>query len=218
MGRKKQEFNEFKIKNLTQEKINEIKNNSKLFENLIKNNKGFIDGIVLKFTNSTKAHPYYEDLYQYGLISMWKAINTFSASRTSASSFSTYSYIVIRNDISQEIKKYQKRTKQEYSIESIKRKFNNETTAEYNESHFVDTKQLLTLKNFEHDMVDRIFIEEKMKNFSLLEQQIYQYRFVDGMSVMEVAEKVKKNYHLIKQILYSSVRPKILQIQQEINR
>jgi RNA polymerase sigma factor (sigma-70 family) len=216
--KKEKTFNKFKIKNLTYQVVNEIKNDSKLFESLIKNNKGFIENIVLGFTNKTKAHPYYEDLFQCGLISMWKAIQTFDKTKANASTFSTFSYVVIRNDISQEIKKYQKKLKNEYSLENIKRRFNNENTAEYNETYFADTKQILTLKNFENDIVDKLFIQEKIKDFSNLEKQIYQYRFIENMSVAEVAKKVNKNFHLIKQILYSSIRPKVLQIQEEINR
>jgi len=220
------------IQQLTHKIIKELPKNNKLFCEFLKLNKGFINKAVLSVIGRNKQHPNYEDFFQVGCIGLLKALNKFNKSRAS---FSTFAFTVIQNDIRQEIKKLNRQKNisknelgqyvyREISIESLLKKTNGQNQiAEYHESLFKETSKINKMRDFEDEILTKIIIENKTQYWSLLEKEIYQLKYVEKLTLNEVAVELKKkhkkkslSFATIRNIFYKELKPKIFNICEEL--
>lgn len=188
---------QLKINKLTHETINKIKRNKKLFDQLINANHGFVDGIVLKFIR--KDHRDYDDVMQAGYLSMWKAVKTFDKARRNASTFSTYAYTVIRNDVLQELKKINRINRRVFVWTDVTAR--NEK-GEVRESGM----RIIGRQNydFEESIVNRIAYEQKLACFSNLERKIIELK-QEGYTMKQIAKRLNKNFSTLKAIYYVAI-------------
>lgn len=210
----KHNASEFKIRTLTKDTIESLKENPKLFSIFLKSNPGFIEEVILKFISKDSAD--FEDYYQMGCIALWKALHKFNAERTGASKFSTYAYTLILHDAIQEIKKSNKRNYGEMPIETLRHMYDNELSSEYNEALFKETAQTYMCRNFESITINRILVRDKLQEFGDIEQKVFHLKFFENLSIRECAEKLGINQHTLKQLFYRKVYPKAKDLGREL--
>lgn len=198
---------ELKISKVNAETINKIKKDQTMFSTLVTSNRGFIQNIVRKF--NVPDTDFRDDLEQEGFISLWKAIDKFNTERADAASFSTFAYRVIYNDILQAIKKRNRITTKEYSLENQKRSFNEseESASEYRENKWKNRPN--ELLNMEDIILDRLHLEDLQSQLSEVEKRIYKWRIQEALSHKEAAKKCKLNFHTYKLIYYTTFRDKM---------
>jgi RNA polymerase sigma factor (sigma-70 family) len=193
------------IKVITEEQINKVLNNQRLFTAFIKQNEGFLHNLVKKFAQLHTDE--YDDFYQIAMLSMHKALQKVEPKK---STLSTFAYTVIYRDLIQEINKINKKKNHEVSIENFKRKNENGNETEYFESNFeIDTNTI----NFEDTMIQKITVDNFFYDLEDIHKKIFKYRIEQRMKHKEVADKIGLNYHTYKHIWHYHLNPKIKQFQ-----
>jgi len=194
--------NNYKIKNMTQDKIIEIKADPRKFDLFIKQNKGFISEIALKFAKKHDDH--FEDLYQIGCIALFKALDSFDPSRAT---LSTFAWGVIRNDLIQEIKRINKKRKFESSIELWAQVDNGNKsypTYEYHETHW---KSMLPIRQMEDSVLNKVMKDQCLEKFSDTERKIIELK-QQGYKMKEIAKMLRKNLHSVRSMyFYATKKP-----------
>lgn len=188
---------ELKINKLTSDTIKKITRNKKMFDALINANRGFVDGIVLKYIR--KDHRDYDDIMQAGYMAMWKAVKKFDVDRHNASTFSTFAYTVIRNDVLLELKRVNRNNRPLILWSDLSAK---------NEKGDVMENNMRTLHkqhlDFENQVVNKIAYEQKLKCFSDLERKIIELK-QEGHTMKQIAKKLKKNISTLKAVYYVAI-------------
>ena len=197
---------ELKISKLTPKIIEKMKYNTKMFDRMAEDNKAYLYSIAQKF--SPQGHHTLDDYVQIARIALWNAVNKFDSQRSDASSFSTFAWKVIYNDILQEVKKINKRGSAEISMESFVRKFENDSSSEYAESFFKG-RSIEQCKTFEDDLVQKFTIDDFVKDMDQLHQSIFKCRFIKKMKHKEIAEELNLKFSTYKTIFYKRVKPQI---------
>jgi len=189
------------LNELTKDDIKAIQNDNKKFDKLVLINRGFIEAIINPFRQNFN----YDDMYQIAIISLWKAIQKFDPDKENASTFSTFARTVIQRDIWGYTKKQNKIFQNENSIESYVNDSENGNSREYNESYFKKPKD----KNFEDEIINKIYYENILKDLSEIERQIYDLKINKNMSMKEIAEIIKMNLHTVKYLTYVRISEKL---------
>jgi len=219
-----------KIKNLTPETIKKLQTNERLFGKFLNENLGFVYNVVLNFIGGNKQHPNYEDFFQIGCVGLLEALNKFNTDKITT--FSTFAFVVIKNAIRQEIKKLNKQKNiiknkngeyvhRELSIEKfLKKNDNTNNTAEYYESSFKKKNET----SFDDDICNNIVINEKMQNWSNLEQEIFILKAREKLSLKEISEKLQEKYKekslsrsTVSRIYFGEMKSKLKELYNELN-
>lgn len=175
------------IENLTEETIQTLQNCEKTFSVFLKQNRGFIEKIARKYVHYNDDR--YDDMFQIGCISLIKSLKKFDPARNNASTFSTFAWIVIDNDLKREMFEFNMTETPKESIEERhhRRVFNNnapdDPMYEYREDrwHYTYGKKI----SMETEIVNKITKEEIMSNFTPEQQIILRGRFC-GMQYSEI--------------------------------
>lgn len=199
------------IKNISKDTVELLQKDDRLFQLFVKKNAGFIHNIVGKFSPPDQMD--YDDYFQIGLISLYKALHKFDADR--GVSLSTFAYTCIYNDILQYVNKSHKIVSKEISIEKFLRKYDNGLSGEYNESVFEDHH--FSVSNFEDSMVNDIVMKDYISTFEDIHKQIFDLRFVKKMKHKDIAKLLGLNIHTYKHIFYFSVYPMVKQLSKMIS-
>lgn len=223
-----------KIKTLNKTLIKKILRDQTLFAKFLKLNKGFVDDAILSTIGRNKKHPDYEDFYQIGCIGLYKALKKFNT----GASFSTFAYVVIQNDIRQEIKKLNKQKNidrdklsgeyvyREISMERLRRNFSNgaDDQGDYKESIFTNTPSMNHLRNFENEILDKITIEKRMQQWTNIEKEIIRLKFFEGLSLRALTIELQKKFRgqslsfgTIRNIFYTKLKSQFENLQKEIS-
>jgi len=205
-------------------KINKIKNDTKLISEILKDdrkftqfvrlNDRFVYNIASKLTNYKGYNGFeaLDDLYQVGVISLHKALQLFS--KTRSATFSTFAYQVISNDIKQYIKKEVRKSYPMVSMEVFKStngvaNANKPEFGDYNETNwnllYHSQKQLC--ENFENVVVDRIVLTNYFSKFSKKQQEVMDL-IHSGLTLRETAELMDLSPSQVKKIYYRDI-PKV---------
>lgn len=197
----------YRISDMTNEKIREIKADPRQFDLFIKRNKGFLNQITLKFAKKHDSH--YEDLYQIACIGLFKALDGFDEKRKDASKLSTYAWKCIVNDLIQEIKRMNKTRAYEHSME-------NWTTLDHVPGGATDVHEYYEAKwkpihrrhvNMEDEIVNKIAKEQLLTKFSQTERDIILLK-QDGYKMNEIAKLLRKNIHTVRSMyFYATKKP-----------
>lgn len=187
-----------KIQKITKEQISSAIKHNKDFTTLLQSNKGFIEKIILKYLPRNDQR--FDELYWTGSFSLYKALKKFNPERTNASTFSTFAYNVIKNDVLQEIMKTNKIKAKESSMELFRLHNDNDEETGYNESFFK-----VQHYNFEERIVNNIARENIMNKFSDLERKIIYYK-MQKYTMQQIAKLLNKNFHTIKEIYFQATK------------
>lgn len=187
-----------------------IKNNDK-FSKLLQTNKNFINKIVY---NKLKRYvgdkrEIFEDLFQIGSIALWRALQNYDPSKKkNIANFSTYSYIVIKNDI---VKYLEKDTK--YSINQIS--LDNSSFKIYDENNnkeFNEAKLLMKYNNIyksaEEVVLEKLNLENLVSSLSNMDKIILEGKN-KKLTRKQIAKNVNMNFHTFKSYYYCVFLPKI---------
>jgi len=220
--------NELIIKYLVPKTIYELRKNEKLFQEFLRINKGFVDEVVLATIGRNKQHQDYEDLFQAACIGLFKALQKW---RRGKSTFSTFSYKVMQNDVRQEIKRLNKQKHvirknngtyfhaeipMEYLLKNVDRNSESGNSANYDEMKFKETRRISQLRNFDKEILDKITLEDRIQKLNDLEKRIYELHYIEGLSIKKVAEKLGKSYGTVKLMFYERMKPKFDKMHKEL--
>lgn len=194
-----------KLSKVTVEDANVIYNNNREFSKFIRENQNFINKIVHKYINKNKLNlndsELFEDAKQEAVTSLWaKALPKYNGTNK----FSTFAYIVIKNDLMQFLQrktKFEKETGEMVSIESLKRNYTGEGNAglEYQESQWkIDPRKI----NFEELLVDKIQKENDVLKVSRTDYIIMELK-KRNFSREKIAQALGLNIHSYKTYYYN---------------
>lgn len=193
--------------------IKKLVKNHDLFKEFYKTNKFFIEKIVTNYISRT--HELFGDMCQVGAIAFLRACEKFDNKRKDASSFSTFAWQVIKNDVLLEIKREQKRNSKNISLEDhmfeetkVRDLGEGNHRKEYSERKFLKSKESGWFHNFEDLMIKKIDIDKKINTLSATERLIYNYRTTQHMTLKQISKKMKINWHTFK-VIYYNLRNKI---------
>ena len=207
---------ELKIKHISTNTLKKVRRSSKLFEQFVHANPGFIDDITLGVINRNKMHPDYDDLYNVAMYGVFKAMKSFNSDRAK---FSTFAYTVARNEVRQELKRLNKQRNvikrkdgegydhHEISMQALMQ--NAGEASEFNEMLFKETNHVAMHRNFEEALCDQISINSTFQEFTPIAQKIMTLHYQEGKSIKEVAKILKYNYHTLRILFYHHIRPEI---------
>jgi RNA polymerase sigma factor (sigma-70 family) len=185
-----------RINKVTQEDIDRAIVDNRYFAKLLRDNKGFIESIVIKFIQIRDDR--FEEYYWHGAHAFYIALQKFNAKKKGASSLSTYAYKVIKNYIIRKMTMEYKKTCKETSLEVFKASQENENSG-YNESSWN-----LKPVSIEDVVVNSIAKEQFMAAFSPIERQILELR-IQNYTMKEIAKKLNKNIPTLRMIYYNAV-------------
>lgn len=188
------------LKRITDENIELLKTNERLFGRFIKKNDGFIHNIIKKFNLDNEFD--YQDFYSIGLESMLKAIKKYNPEKKVT--LSTFAFRVLINDMLQEINKKNKKSSKEISMEVFLKKSENSETSEYTEVFFKKTTV-----DFEDDIVTKLMVNDFVNSLETLHQKIFTCRVEKKMKHDDIAKELNLNKHTYKYIWHYHVSPKI---------
>lgn len=204
----------YKISEMTNERILEIKADPRKFNLFMVRNKGFLNEITLKFAKKSDSH--YEDMYQIACIGLFKALDTFNEKSKKAAKFSTWSWEVIKNDLIQECKRMNKKNAHEHSMEnwkSVEHGESMEASSEYYEAKWKPIRQSLSM---EDEIINKISKEQMLNKFSPTEKNIIILK-QQGYKMNEIAKMLQKNIHTIRSMyFYATKKPEFKQLSMEI--
>ena len=194
-----------KLSKVTVEDAISIYNNNREFSKFVRENSNFINKIVHKYINKNRLNlndsELFDDARQEALTSLWsKALPKYNGSNK----FSTFAYIVIKNDLMQFLQrktKFEKETGEMVSIENLKRSYTGEGNAglEYQESQWkIDPRKT----NFEELLVDKIQVESDVLKVSRTDYIIMELK-KRNFSREKIAQALGLNIHSYKTYYYN---------------
>lgn len=198
--KKEKQINEMVLKNITAENIKRCRTNDRAFQDLLNNNKGFIESIVLKYVR--RFDDKFDDLYQIGCISLYKALDKFDPARRNASKFHTFAWTVINNDVLLEVKRSNERNKRETSLEIFR---NNNSDANNNSDYKEGKWNNTPTYNMEDTIINKLAREQYLNTFSNLEREIISLK-LQKFNLREIAKETGRSIHLIKNVYYRATR------------
>lgn len=192
----------YKISGITDETIQEILSDTKgtSYMMLLNYNHKFIHNIVKKFNN--RDYDNYDELFQEGVIALWKALQKFEIGR--GINFSTFAYVVIKNACLIYINGENKIRNNEESIE-LKSSPNDKENFSKTNIDIVYNKSIVSL---EDRVINKIDSELKFEGISNFERKIYN-NYVSGMTKKEAAKRLGISVSAYAVILYKHILPKI---------
>lgn len=204
----------FKISEMTNERILEIKADPRKFNIFMNRNKGFLSQITLKFARKSDSH--YDDMYQIACIGLFKALDTFDEKSKKAASLSTWAWKVIKNDLLQECQRINKKNAHEHSMEKWKLVESSESTEDSNDYFEAKWKPLRQRLSLEDEIINKISKEQMLNKFSNTEKNIIILK-QQGYKMNEIAKILQKNIHTIRSMyFYVTKRPEFKQFKAEI--
>jgi RNA polymerase sigma factor (sigma-70 family) len=176
------------------------------FKKLLESNKGYLEQIILKYVR--RNDDMFDDLYQIACLSLHKALQKYDSTRRNKSKFITFAWAVIKNDVLLEVLHRNNINKHEgRSLESFR--YREENSGLVDENWAVDFRELRWLNipsyNMEDRIINNIARQQYLDKFSELEREIITLR-LQNMKIKDIARKVGKNVHLVKNIYYKAVR------------
>ncbi len=160
-----------KLNSLTKKDCEEILKDQKKFEQLVNNNKNFLNKIVSKYINKNSLNKNDSDLsfdlMQEATLSLWKkALPKY----TGETKFSTFAYTVLKNDV---LRYLQNKTKFDsahgeiISLERFKSRDDGEKSGDYYESKWIYKRES------ENEIIRRMDMENSYKKLSKIDRVIY---------------------------------------------
>lgn len=191
------------IKDVNSKNLKTIINNPTLFKGFINENKNFVMKIITKCAGNNYKE-YYDDLYGIGMASLWKATKHFSSTKKGASSFSTFAWTVIRNDINQELRRIRNIKYHEISMENFKRgdKNSGQLISEYDETLW---KKKNKMKDFCGEICDQLTREYYIKKLPEDSRKIVELK-QENHSLHNISKMLNKNYYTVKKNYYRAMR------------
>ena len=196
---KKEKEKKKTINSLDFSEAEDIIKEPKKFNELVKRNPGFVESAVLSVIQKNRLHPEFDDLMQIGLMMFWKALHKWDDYR---GKFGTFAYKVIQNGVRQELKKINRRQRDNISMETVRFFGNDAVSGEYKEIKFKETKQMSRLRNFEDTTLAEIVLEEQLKTLNLFEQQVFDLKVINKCSLKKVSDTLDIPYNQIKKWYY----------------
>lgn len=209
--------------------VTKLLKDDKLFGKFFALNRGFINHVVLSVIGRNKQHDLYDDFFQVASMGLIKALRKY---KDGSSKFSTFAYIVMRNDVKQEIKIQQRQkhvlrtnagdgplsTYTELSFEDFRQEDTDDTRSSgtWSESKFLETPQIQRLRNFEDELITKIAIEERLAKFTEFERGIYHLHYVKGLSIKKISKQLRRSYSTIKEAFYTRMKPKFEDMLKEL--
>jgi len=217
----------------TKEKAQEILNDERAYNELLKKNKKFFYRLA---QTKLKNYPFdkqeiLQDLVQEGMISFHKAITKFDPKDDNPTSLSTYAYTIIKNDLIKyllkEVRKNgyyikdeegNKLLKPNISIEEsiFKRRFghtNHKAVYEPDEELFFSNNRE-KYRSTEEYVIPKIYEEQVLSQLSSLDKTILKLKY-QGKSGRQIANEVNMNYHTYKRYLYVVLEKNLKKIKEE---
>lgn len=194
------------LSSIDMEHIRMASKEDRAFKNLLDSNKGYLERIILKYVR--RGDPSFDDLYQVACISLHKALSKYDETRRNKSKFITFAYVVIQHDVLFEVLHQNDVNYHEgRSLENFR--YREENGGPFDERWTVDFKEKSWVNipsySMEDNIINDIARQQYLNMFSDLERQIIQLR-LQNMKIKDIAQKVGKNIHLVKNIYYKAVR------------
>lgn len=219
----------------TKEDAQRILNDTKLYNDLLKQNRTFFYKLA---QSKIKNYPFdkgemIQDLVQEGMISFHKALLKFNPSDENPTTLSTYAYTVIKNDLIKFLQRETNRTcyriidedgneniKGTMSLEDglfKKSRSNGSGDASYEpkEDLFFKTNPS-KYRTVEDQVIPMVYEEQVLSQLSDLDRKILTLR-ADGKSGRQIANAINMNYHSYKRYLYVVLEKQLQKIKEEEN-
>ena len=154
-------------------------------EKLIEENIGIVSFTINNYFYDLRGD---DDIYQIGLIALWKAVETYEEK---GATLKTYARNIIKNDIIKELEHRQ----------ANKRKLNNPNfTISLYEECSEGTEQIIEKITGEKNIQTLQDAKEFIEGLEEVERQII-YSSVGGLNIKEIAEKVNQSQYLVRKSL-----------------
>ena len=195
-----------KLSRVTVEDAIRLQKNEREFTKFINENSSFINKIVHKYVYKKNKlnlndSELFEDAKQEALLSLWtKALPKYNGTNK----FSTFAYVVIKNDLIQFLQrktKFEKEKGEVLSIESLKRNFNNLEggNSEYLESNWqIDPRKI----TFEESLIKKIQSETDVQKICRTDYIIIELK-KRNFSREKIAQALGLNIHSYKTYYYN---------------
>lgn len=118
-----------------------------------------------------------EDMFQIGSIGLLKAIDTFDASK---GCFSTYAFLLVRNELLMEFRKSKKSVNAAFSLDDNVDIGNGESVSY--------AEMIADRKDYEENTVNSMLAQQIFEKLSPREKSIFIMFFVDGKTQCEISE------------------------------
>lgn len=179
------------------EQVNNILENDNVFSKFLKDNANFLNKLVVKKVPN-HLHYDYDDLFQIASLALHRSLKTFDPSK---SSLSTYSYVVINNELNKFYKDKKIREEHETSIENLLN-FNEEDGSggnEYREELFYDPK---SIDNSETDLLNKMILKEYLNKQSDKTKKVFTKKVVDGKTLKSIAKEMNLTWNQFRWYYY----------------
>jgi RNA polymerase sigma factor (sigma-70 family) len=195
-----------KLSKITVEDAIRIQKNEREFTKFINENSNFINKLVHKYVYKKNRlnlndSELFEDAKQEALLSLWsKALPKYNGSNK----FSTFAYVVIKNDLIQFLQrksKFEQEKGELISIESLKRNFNGDGggNSEYLENKWqIDPRKV----TFEESLIKKIQSETDVQKIHRTDYVIIELR-KRNFSREKIAQALGLNIHSYKTYYYN---------------
>jgi len=199
--------NPWVLSSIDMEHVQKASKEDLAFKKLLDSNKGYLERIILKYVRRNDAS--FDDLYQVACISLHKALKKYDETRRNKSKFITFAWRVIANDVLFEVMRQNNINHHEgrslehfqYRDENGGGPFDDRWAVDFREMKWVN----IPTYNMEDTIINDLARQQYLNTFSDLEHQIIQLR-LQNMKIKDIAQKVGKNIHLVKNIYYKAVR------------
>ncbi len=199
------DIGDYQIKNLSIKQIKELKSDDRKFAIFFNNNKGFIHNLALMFLK--KYDERYNDLFQVGCLGLMKALEKYNPKRKSASSFSTFAWRVISNDMKIEMKKNSRVYYHERLIEDHHR---NTAIKPEMMKDYLEERLRNNTKNydFENHILSNVSRDQMIKMLSPIEQQILNLK-LNNYSKKEMSKILNKKTSIIHEVMRNLTKKQV---------
>lgn len=181
------------------------------FADLVNDNRKFLSSIIGKIKNLENYDR--DDLFQEAQIALYSALDSYNPEERikqgkKSASFSTYCYMLIKNEVYHAVNEQNKIINAERSLENFKRFKGSPENPEidgYNEEKFINKREYF----FEDDVIQKIDDENILSRLTSTEQIIFQKKIIEDLTHDEVAKELKMPAATYMTIYYKSFIPKL---------
>lgn len=187
-----------KINKIKGEDIAKIKSDPVLFQKIVTVNDNFFNKLVQKIKGVDSE--LFQDLKQEAIIAFWDSLDKFDTTRNAT--FSTFVYTCINNRLLHTIKKSNKTSSKEVSLENfVKRSDDSDQASEYYENYFKNF--LSNQDSTEQGIIRRLDYEKAMNKLSDMDKKILNFKKA-GLTREQIAKKLGMNVHTYKFYYYGT--------------
>lgn len=192
-----------KISELTLKDIGEIRKDSRKFEQVIKDNMGFLKRVTNKIVENNQMDE--TDILQEAIIALWKAINKYKFNQNDRSwkptSFSTYSYTVITNHFKKLYKRFMTRNPVEHTFSQFTK-----DDFDFCLENFITNVD----ENFTENLIAKLNLEDEIdREIDSYDYNLLTMKYVLCMNFKEIAKETKYDEGKAKNYYYRILKPKI---------